>query len=190
MVADCSPRKGGRKRPRKSVVGKKLDQIELIETADRLKVVIPVQANRPALALATAALIVWAAMVVLVVGYVLTGRSTHAVLTVLLILWLVVWLLFGRFLWRRWQYHAANREILFVEEDQLILRRPVSILGLTTSYDRGHVSPFYVSERHRTPAFDYAYAHVYFGETLPEGEARRLVDELNARLFPEESPES
>jgi hypothetical protein len=163
-----------------------MEQIEVTESPGRLKVVIPIRANRLALALSTMAMLVWVAMLAVVLAYLLTGRSTQAVLTVLLAIWLVVWLLFGRFLWRRWQYYAARREILYVEPDQIILRRPVSILGLTSAYDRQHISPLYVSERHHSPAFDYAYAHVYFGETLPERDARRLVDELNALLFPGE----
>jgi hypothetical protein len=79
--------------------------------------------------------------------------------------------------------------VLFVEAEQVILRRPVSILGLTWVYDRSHVSRLYFSEQHRCPAFDYAYLHVYFGRTLPEEEARRLIEELNKRYFPEEAEE-
>ena len=157
----------------------------LIEEDDqRLKLILPSRVSWPAFALHTLALIVWMAMLVAVLVYLARGLSSTFVLTVILLGWILIWLWFGRFLWNRWQYHAANREILFINEDQLIIRRPVSILGLTWAYDMNHVSGLYFSEQHRCPAFDYAYLHVYFGRMLDEGQARFIVDELNRRYFP------
>jgi hypothetical protein len=125
-------------------------------------------------------------MLAVVVVYLLRGMSSGFVLTVLLLIWMGIWFWFGRFLWSRWQYHAANREILFIDEEQVIIRRPVSILGITTSYDLRHVSPFYYSERHNCPAFDYAYYHVYFAHGLPAEAAHELIAQLNGRYFPDE----
>jgi hypothetical protein len=159
------------------------------ESAERLKLVIPIRVNWLLFALFSFALAVWAIMIGIVLLYLIRGLSSSIVLTVLLILWLGVWLWFGRFLWARWQYHAANREILFIDTEQVIVRRPVSILGLTTSYHFGHVTPFYFSEPHNCPAFDYAFYHVYFGRGLPTAAARRLIEELNARYFPDEEDE-
>lgn len=155
------------------------------ENDKRLKVTLPVRASRLALALHSLALVVWLAMLATVLVYLVGGMSSTWVLTIILLIWSLVWIWFGRFLWTRWQYHAATREILFVDEEQLVIRRPVSILGSTTAYDKGHVSPFYYSEQHHCPAFDYAYLHVYFGRTLSERQARDVVDELNRRCFPD-----
>lgn len=160
-------------------------QIEFEETPQRLKVVIPINVGWLPLALHTVALLVWVGMLVIVLVYLFGGRSNSFVLTTLLLVWLLIWLWFGRFLWRRWQYHVATREILFIDEEQLVLRRPVSLLGLTTAYDFQNVSPFYFSDKHSCPAFDYAYLHVYFGRSLPADQARELVAELNKRCFPE-----
>jgi hypothetical protein len=87
-------------------------------------------------------------------------------------------------LWRQWQYFAADREILFVNQSRLIMRRPVSLLGLTDAFDMAHVSPFYVSEKHHCPAFDYGYQNIYFGRDLPPKAAEQLVLFLNGRFFP------
>ena len=70
-----------------------------------------------------------------------------------------------------------------------MIRRPVSIFGLTTSYEFAHISPFYMSDKHKCPAFDYAYAHVYFGLTLETEEATELVADLNNRYFPDADEE-
>ncbi|MCI0395092.1 MAG: hypothetical protein L0332_26385 [Chloroflexi bacterium] len=158
------------------------------ETPARLKVVIPDKTNWLLFGLYSLALLVWLGMFVVVLRFLFQGPG-NAVLAILLFLWSLIWLWFGRFLWGRWQYYAANREILFIDREQLILRRPVSILGLTTSYDRRHAGPFYYSDKHHCPAFDYAYQHVYFGHSLPAAEAQQLVKTLNARYFPDEEDE-
>jgi hypothetical protein len=155
----------------------------------RLKVVIPFGMRWPAFVLHSLAILVWLGMLVAVVVYLLRGLSSSFVLTVILVIWLLIWFWFGRFLWTRWQYHAANREILFIDSEQIILRRPVSILGLTWSYDMSHVSRLYYSDQHRCPAFDYAYLHVYFGRSLSVQQAEKLIEELNRRYFPEEPEE-
>jgi hypothetical protein len=38
-------------------------------------------------------------------------------------------------------------------------------------------------------AFDYAYAHVYFGHSLDETAARTFVTDINERYFPEDEDE-
>jgi len=159
------------------------------ENDQRLKLILPLRVNWLMLLLHSLALVVWLAMLVTVLLYLLRGLSSTLVLTVILLIWLLIWLWFGRFLWARWQYHAANREILFINADQLVIRRPVSILGLTTAYDRQHVSNFYYSDQHNCPAFDYAYLHVYFGRTLDESQAHQVIDELNRRYFPDSEPQ-
>lgn len=155
------------------------------ESDQRLKVILPLKVNWLAIVLHSLAMIVWLAMLVTVLVYLVGGMSSTWVLTIILLIWSLIWLWFGRFLWTRWQYHVASREILFIDEEQLVIRRPVSILGLTTAYDRGHVSPFYYSEQHHCPAFDYAYLHVYFGRTLSERQAHYVIGKLNRLCLPD-----
>ena len=149
---------------------------------------LPSPVNWPVFGLHTLALITWLLMLAAVLAYLLRGLSSSFVLTIILLIWMVIWLWFGRFLWSRWQYHAANREILFINDQQLVVRRPVSVLGLTWVYDISHVSGLYYSEQHGCPAFDYAYQHVYFGNELDEEQARFVVKELNRRIFPDIAP--
>ena len=124
-------------------------------------------------------------MLIGMLAYLVGGNSPSIVLTFLLLLWLAVWFVFGRFLWKRWQFFAAGREILFIDQEQLIVRRPVSILGITSAYDMAHISPFYYSDTHKCPAFDYAYSHVYFGQQLSREDANHIISEVNPRWFSE-----
>ena len=157
----------------------------IVEESDlRLKMTLPARVNWLAFGLHSLALVVWLLMLAAVLVYIVRGLSSSFVLTAILVLWIAVWLWFGRFLWSRWQYHAANREILFVNDEQFVIRRPVSILGLTTAYDMNHISGLYHSDQHRCPAFDYAYSHVFFGRSLNEEQSNFVVDELNRRYFP------
>ncbi len=159
------------------------------ENEERLKIVISLRKNWLLLGIYSVALIIWLVMIGTVLIYLIGGRSNGFVLTIILIIWMLIWLWLGLFLSNRWQYYLANREILFIDEEQLMIRRPVSIFGLTTSYDFAHVSPFYISDKHKCPSFDYAFAHVYFGQTLDNAEAEKLVDELNLRYFPQTEDE-
>ncbi|MFQ5401408.1 MAG: hypothetical protein ACE5E7_17640 [Anaerolineae bacterium] len=162
----------------------KIPNVQFEESRQRLKVVMPADRNRFLLILFSVCLLVWA---FLTVGMTVTlvRERFGFLLTLMLLIWLFVWVRFGRVLWNRWQYYAATREILFIDEERFIVRRPVSILGLTTAYDMKHVSPFYFSDKHHCPAFDYAYQHVYFGQGLAEPEATQLIRALNGRYFPD-----
>ena len=170
-------------------MSKRKNEILFDESNQKLKVVLPAGVNWPAFILHSIALLIWLGMLIAVLIYLVRGLSSSFVLTAILLLWLLIWFWFGRFLWTRWQYHAANREVLFVEPDQLIIRRPVSILGLTWVYDMSHIDGLYYSKQHNCPAFDYAYQHVYFGRMLDEEQAKMLIGELNRRYFPEEASE-
>ena len=161
--------------------------LQIEETDGRLKITIPVRSRRLLLAIYSSTLVIWIVMLIIVVGYLIRGMSSGFVLTALLIIWLLAWFLLGWFLWGRWQHHAANRELLFIDSEQLIVRRPVFIFGKTTAYDMNHVSPFYISERHKCPAFDYAYMHVYFGRDLGTDDSSELIKSVNTRFFSEET---
>jgi hypothetical protein len=163
-----------------------MDRITFEEKPEWLKMTLPERRNWLSLFTFSAALLAWVGMLGWIVYFLATERAIHFVLFLLLLLWLAVWLWFGRFLWTRWQYYAADREILFINAEQLIVRRPVSILGITDNYDMRYVSSFYYSDKHNCPAFDYAFQHVYFGHHLTADEAQLLIAELNGRYFPDD----
>jgi hypothetical protein len=96
---------------------------------------------------------------------------------------------FGNFLRWHWGYHTAGREILFLNKQRLILRRPVSIFGPTDAYDMAHVTPFYYDEAAASPAFKYGSHRVLFGQALPAIPAQQLVQTLNHLYFPDHEQE-
>ncbi len=157
--------------------------VEYDDELERMKLTIRLRRKWAFIALYTISLIIWLTMLIVVLVYLLGGKSTSIILTLLLVMWMVVWLSFGRFLWKRWQFQFANREIIFIDHEQLIIRRPVSILGITYAYDMSHIGPFYISQHRHCPAFDYAYQHVYVGQDLSDKDADELVKILNERWF-------
>jgi hypothetical protein len=163
-------------------------QVELEEMDDRLKAVLPIRRNWAWLLLFTVLLILW--ITGLIWGIIFTvrdiafsGERYAFVFTIMLLIWLYLWYRLGKIVWRQWQYYVANREILFIDKEMLIIRRPVSLLGLTDAYDFNYVSPFFCSEEHQCPGFDYGSQRVYFGQDLTEQSSQQLVDFLNDRYF-------
>ena len=154
------------------------------ENVERLKITLPIRSNWFLFGLFTVCILVWVGMSGVILWALLT-QGFEFVLVVLLLLWLIIWYWLGQILWRQWQYYAANREILFINKEQLIVRRPVSILGLTTVYDMKHISPFYGSDKHHCPAFDYGHQSVYFGHGLAADGTQQLIKYLNSRFFPQ-----
>ncbi len=159
------------------------------EDNERLKVVLPGSSKWVYFLIFTASMLIWISMVVIVLVFVirdvLPNRERYTfVLTVMMLVWLVLWYYLGRFMWEKWQYYAADREILFINKDVLIIRRPVSILGITDAYDMQYVNPFYFSEKHSCPTFDYGSQRIYFAQDATEGDARNLLQYLNRRFFP------
>ena len=114
-----------------------------------------------------------------------SGERWAFVFAIMLLVLLLILFRFGRFLSRQWANYAANRELLFINREELILRRPISIWGNTDTYGMEHVTSFYLSEKPRAVAFDYGYRHIYFGEALrPEAQAG-LRNFLNSTYFPD-----
>ena len=165
-----------------------IENIQFEENNERLKIVLPVKKQWVYLVLYSIMLVIWIGMFIYGLIYTwqiaFSGERFAFVFTVMLIGLLYILYRLGKVVWRQWQYYAANREIMFIHQDMLIVRRPVSILGLTDAYDRAHVTPFYFSEKYHTPAFDYGHQHVYFGHDLPANPANRLIGYLNARYYP------
>ncbi len=165
-----------------------IGRVSLEDQPEWLKVVLPIKRNWFLFVVFTFALIVWAVFVIgmlifLVRDVIMAGERFAFVFSVILLIWLAIWLWVGKIVWERWQYYAAAREIVFINKERLIIRRPVSIWGITEAFDMDHVRPFYVSKRHQCPTFEYGSQKVYFGIGLEDGEASGLIKTLNTLYF-------
>ncbi len=165
-----------------------IEQISFEETAERLKVILPLRRYWAWLLLFSLLLILWTVGLIWGIVFTITdiafsGERYAIVFTIMLLIWLYLWYRLGKIIWRQWQYYVATREILFIDQENLIIRRPVTLLGITDAYDFAYVSPFFFSAEHNFPGFDYGKQRVYFGQALEEESAHRLVDYLNSRYF-------
>jgi hypothetical protein len=162
--------------------------VTLEENVGCLKIVLPVQRQWVYLGIYSLLLVVWLGMAVF--GLIFTGRMAFSgerfafVFTLLLLVFLFVLYRLGQTIWRQWQFYVANREILFLFDDHLVIRRPVSLLGITTAYDRQYVRPFHYDEAQHSPSFEYGNRYVPFGLGLSRPDAGELVQFLNGRYFP------
>ncbi|MDT8307232.1 MAG: hypothetical protein RRC07_14970 [Anaerolineae bacterium] len=172
------------------MTGSGLRDITVEETGDRLKVVLPLRRQWPFLLVYSVLLVTWLVVTVwMLVLLFQTQRGSMStfflvVWALILLVWAFLWYRLGRFVWRWWQYYAATREIVFVDPSLLIVRRPLSLLGVTDAYAMEHVTPFYYSEQHAAIAFDYGTRGATFGQGLPKQDARQLIAALNRRFFP------
>lgn len=165
-----------------------IGQITLEDQPDWLKIVMPIRRNWLLLLMFSAALLVWllflAGMALFLIRDVMrAGERFTFAFSIILLIWMAIWLWLGKLVWRRWQYYAAGREIMFINKERLILRRPVTIWGLTDAFDMAYVRPFYVSEKHHCPTFDYGSQKVYFGVDLTAQESTQLIKTLNTLYF-------
>ena len=173
-----------------------LKGVQYERTDQRLKVVMPAERNWPFFGLYSLLLLVWlgvtASMLGLLFDTSLSGLSTtfQVVWIIIMLVWAYVWYRLGRSVGRGWQFYAATREILFIDEEILIIRRPLSILGVTDAYDMEHVSPFYYSEKHGAVAFDYGSRGGLYGRGLGQSDAEDLLSALNRHYFPGEREQS
>ena len=160
------------------------------ENDRRLKIVLPVQRSRLYVGLYTFLLLVWVAMTVWVIiqAFDIPNRdiSTTSKFALYLIwfIWMYFWFWVGRRIWRWWQFNSADREILFINQEELIVRRPISILGLTDVYDMSFVEPFAYDETYHGVTFKYGSRFVLCGLGLTDAEAHMLISLLNRRFFP------
>ncbi len=163
--------------------------VTLEENTERLKIVVPLKRKWIYLAVYSLLLATWLAM--MVYGLIFTWQMAFSgarfafAFTFLLLLLLLVLYRLGRTIWRQWQYFVAGREILFLFADHLVIRRPVSLLGITTAYDRPYIRPFYYDESQHSPAFEYGNLYVLFAVGLSQPDAEELVRFLNGRYFPD-----
>ena len=167
-----------------------IDGITFEENNERLKIMYPLRRRWVYFILLTIMLAVWIFLVVgtLVFAFrdiLFSGERFVFVFTVMILVFLWLLYLLGKLVWRQWSFFAANREILFINDEILIIRRPVSILGLTDAYDMQHVRPFFYNDHTSSPSFDYGSRTVFFGGDLEQEKAERLMNYINLRFFPD-----
>ena len=160
---------------------------------ERLKIVLPAKRKWLLLGIYSLLVLVWLGMliagVVFLARILFSGESYRITFAVMILLFLLILYWFGRKVASQWMDYLSNREVLFFNREELILRRPVSILGNTYVYDRSHVQKLYRSETPRALAFDYGYRHIYFGEALSQEAGDTLLSYLNSRYFQKTDPE-
>jgi hypothetical protein len=171
-----------------------INNVQFEQAQDRLKVVLPTQRRPLWLLIYSVLLIIWVVCLIWGVVFIIrdvafSGERYAIVFTIMLLIWLYIWYRLGKILWKQWQYYAARREILFIEPERLIIRRPVSLLGITDAFDMNYVSPFYYSEEESCPGFDYGSRRIYFGQGLNQTSAQLLVKTLNEIFFDYEDDE-
>ena len=162
------------------------------ENDERVKVIIPIERQPLYWGLYSLMLIIWIFSSVwgasTVIGFFrqgsfgLTGVYLGAYIFILLLV-AVFWFYLGRKVWTQWQYFTATREILFFYPEKLIVRRPVSLLGVTDAYSREHVSRFSLDSKLNCPAFDYGTFRIPVGMTLPVEESKAFISEINRRFY-------
>lgn len=164
-------------------------QFDMVE--ERLKVMMPLPRKIPYLVVYSILLLAWIAATIWMISLLFSTSTRELttqfviVWTIILLIWAYIWFRLGRSVWRWWQYYMATRELLFLDDKILIIRRPLSLLGVTDAYDMQHVSPFYYQEEHKAAAFDYGSRGGLFGEGLAREEAEALIAFLNDRYFPD-----
>ncbi len=166
------------------------------ENDDRMKVVIPLKQNFLITLLYSALALFWfSGLIAFVVLLFQPQRlqlvadfrfTTQLCWGILVLAWIYVWVRYiGRNVLRWWQFYLAKRELLFIDEKTVIIRRPVSIMGLTDSYDRQYIRPIYHSEQHKALAFPYGNVkQILFAMTVPQADQLQLMSFLNNRYFP------
>lgn len=171
-----------------------ISDVHFEQSPNRLKIVLPVRKNWPFLILYSVLALMWIVMmvwgIIFLVRIVLSNEGYRFVFAAMILILLFILFRFGRFLFRQWAQYLSNREVLFINLEELIVRRPISIWGNTDAYDMKHVSPFYESVSPPALAFDYGYHHIYIGEGIsPEGR-KDLRQYLNDVYFPGRVEES
>lgn len=164
-----------------------INGVHFEQTPGRLKIVLPARREWPYLIIYTVMVLIWLVMMVggliYLVEILFSGAAYRFVFAVILLILLLVLFRFGRFLSREWARYVSNREVLFINKEEFIVRRPVSIWGNTDVYDMEHVTPIYARENQSALAFDYGYRHVIFGGGLSQDARNVLARYLNDVYF-------
>lgn len=163
--------------------------IETEQTPAQLKVVLPVKRKWGWFSLFSVLVLIWVVGLVWGIKYTiwdiaLSGERFAFWFTLMLVVWLYIWYRLGKIVWKQWQYYAARREILFFDQTRLIIRRPLSFLGITDAFDLEYVTPFYYNAAQHSLAFAYGSQRIDFGYDLEPDLAHKLALALNAIYFP------
>lgn len=165
-----------------------ISDVHFEQTPERLKIVMPLRRKwlflipYSILAFSWMVMVVWG--LVYLVQILFSRQSYRFVFALMIIVLLLILLSFGKFLMRQWAHYLSNREIVFINREELIVRRPVSIWGNTDAYDMAHVTHFYQADKPLALAFDYGYRHIYVGEALTAAGRHALLQYLNQTYFP------
>ena len=172
-----------------------IEEVTFDENEERLKVAFPVRRNLLFFGIYSVLLLAWLG----VTGWMLAllfaadvsamGLSFIIVWIIILLVWAYIWFRLGRSIWHWWQYHVAEREVLLIDEELLVVHRPFLFLGVTEAYALEHVSPFAYDEEEKVIGFAYGARAGNFASGLPAPAARRLAVALNRRYFPDELQE-
>jgi hypothetical protein len=170
-----------------------ISDVHFEQRPDKLKIVLPVKRNWPFLLIYTLLVIMWTGMmvygVIFLVRIIIAGASYRFVFAAMILILLFVLFRFGRFLFGQWAEYLSNREVLFINPEELIVRKPVSIWGNTTVYDMAFVTPFYRNAREGALAFNYGSHHVFIGRGLTHEAQDALSAFLNQSYFPDKVTE-
>lgn len=97
-----------------------ISQVHFEQTAERLKIVIPVRRNWPYLLVYSVLVFLWLGMMVwgtIFLGQILfSGQSYRFLFAVMIVIMLFVLFRFGRFLGRQWATYLTDREVVFVNQ--------------------------------------------------------------------------
>lgn len=170
------------------------NRITVEENASRVKITIPLRRLWPYWLTYTLLLLIWIFGTIwgiqTLISYIIVGN--YGFEGGFLIAWIIIlviiagfWVYMGNTVWKRWQYYTSNREILFFYTDKLIVRRPLSLLGVTEAYDRQYVSYFRFDEKVSGVVFDYGTFRIPVGATLVPEESMALIGLINQRFFPD-----
>lgn len=171
-------------------------RITVEELTERTKITFPKARNNLALFAYTVLVFIWLLGLLLFLYYLVRPPAPREIGDLPgmircawffgVLIWILVWVrMLGRRLLRWWQFNLADKEVLFFDDTAMILRRPVSIFGLTEAYDRQHMAPFYYEEVNEAIGFRYGNAqHHLFGLGLPKDEQDTAIEYLNHRFFP------
>jgi signal transduction histidine kinase len=168
-----------------------IKNISFSENEERLKIAHPLPRHWLYFITLSLMLVAWIYLVVGAIVFAIrditfSGERYAFVFTVMILIFLWIMYYLGKLVYRQWSFYTANREILFINPELLIIRRPISIFGITDAYDMQHVRPFFYNDDTNSPAFTYGSRTVFFGNDLPREDAERLMSYINTRFFPEQ----
>jgi cbb3-type cytochrome oxidase subunit 3 len=165
-----------------------IEGITFEENSERLKIVLPVKHNWFLLIAYTLTLITGIGLLIgsirfgVQIGMAKARFSLLFVVMILIFLLMLYYLL--KYVFRQWQFNVANREILFFNDEELIVRRPVSILGITTTFDRQYMRPLVYNEQYKSLSFEYGSRTIVIALNLPSSQTVPLATYINERYFP------